>query len=86
MGCGRAALETIAPRRGPFPVGAPSRMRGTALLASSCVTARNRADGCFSGHDVVSVRIANGPVTKLGEDPFSLTLSFLSDVQLWPVP
>jgi hypothetical protein len=43
-------------------------------------------DGGFSGYDVVSVRLADGAVTKLGQDPFSLASGFPGGVVLWPSP
>jgi hypothetical protein len=53
------------------------------LLGVSAVYA---ADGGLSGYDVQSVRIADGKVTKLGSNPFSLVSGFLSGAQLWPAP
>ncbi len=51
------------------------------------VTLRTGADGGQLGWDVVSVRMADGTVTKLGEDPFSLPAGgFVSGAQLWPRP
>jgi hypothetical protein len=50
------------------------------------VAPRNGSDGGPVGWDVVSVRVSDGMVTKLGADPFSLTGGFLSGAQLWPRP
>jgi hypothetical protein len=43
------------------------------------------ADG-GSRFDVVSVRIADGRLTTLGSNPFSLASGFISGVDLWPHP
>ncbi|HLK36549.1 MAG TPA: hypothetical protein VKU41_07330 [Polyangiaceae bacterium] len=50
------------------------------------LSTRYGADGGLQGYDVVSVRIADGAVTKLGADPFTLTGGFLGGVGLWPAP
>jgi hypothetical protein len=50
------------------------------------VSPRNGADGGQVGWDVVSVRVADGTVTKLGADPFSLAGGFVSGAQFWPRP
>jgi hypothetical protein len=50
------------------------------------VTPRNGSDGGQVGWDVISVRVVDGTVTKLGADPFSLSGGFVSGAQLWPSP
>jgi hypothetical protein len=40
----------------------------------------------MSGWNVVSVRMADGNVTTLGQNPFSLANGFVGGVQLWPEP
>jgi hypothetical protein len=48
-------------------------------------SARYDADGGM-GYDVLSVRAADGAVTKLGQDPFSLPSGYPGGVALWPSP
>lgn len=50
------------------------------------VKANYDADGGLTGYDVVSVAVADGTVTKLGANPFSLSAGFLGGVSLWPAP
>ena len=69
---------------GPAIPNAPDSFAWDGVANLLGVATRYGADGGFSGFDVVSVRIADGSVTKLGQDPFSLASGFLSGVQLWP--
>jgi len=48
------------------------------------VSATYGSDGGLAGWDVRSVRISDGQLTKLGDNPFSLTNGFVGGVQLWP--
>jgi hypothetical protein len=71
---------------GPAIPNAPDSFAYDGVANLLGVTTRYGADGGFSGYDVVSVRIADGNVTKLGADPFSLASGFLNGVELWPTP
>jgi|CZKU01.1.fsa_nt_gi hypothetical protein len=71
---------------GPAIPNAPDAFAYDGVANLLGVTTRYGADGGFSGYDVVSVRIADGNVTRLGADPFTLVSGFLSGVQLWPAP
>lgn len=74
-------------RLGPAIPNAPDSFAWDGVANLVGITARYSADGgAFSGYDVVSVRMADGNVTKLGADPFSLTGGFLAGVELWPAP
>jgi hypothetical protein len=48
------------------------------------IASRPDADGGVAGFDVVSVRAADGQLTKLGADPFSLVDGSAGAVALWP--
>jgi hypothetical protein len=48
------------------------------------VKANYGSDGGLQGYDVESVSMADGGVTRLGTNPFSLASGFLSGVSLWP--
>ena len=50
------------------------------------VTADYGADGGLEGYDVVSVAVPAGTVTKLGQNPFTLTGGYVAGVALWPRP
>jgi hypothetical protein len=51
------------------------------------VSARHDADsGSVVGFDIVSVRVADGTLTRLASDPFSLTGGGVTGAQLWPAP
>jgi hypothetical protein len=43
-------------------------------------------DGGLEGYGVLSVKIADGTVTQLGSNPFTLTNGFVGGVALWPAP
>jgi hypothetical protein len=71
---------------GPSIPNAPDSFAWDGVANLVGFTARYGTDGGQSGYDVVSVRMADGLVTKLGADPFSLTSGFPNGVQLWPSP
>jgi hypothetical protein len=44
------------------------------------------SDGGMTGYAIVSVAVADGGVTQLGTNPFTLTSGFLEGAALWPAP
>jgi hypothetical protein len=44
------------------------------------------SDGGMTGYAIVSVAVADGGVTQLGSNPFTLTNGFLEGAALWPAP
>jgi hypothetical protein len=71
---------------GPAVVNAPDAFAYDGAGNLLGVSAQTGADGGMSGWSVVSVRMADGNVTTLGQNPFSLPNGFVSGVQLWPEP
>jgi hypothetical protein len=79
--------DPTSTRLGPAIPNAPDSFVWDGVANLIGITARYSADGgVFSGYDVVSVRMADGNVTKLGTNPFSLTGGFPAGVELWPTP
>jgi hypothetical protein len=50
------------------------------------VSAQYGGDGGLSGYAVLSVSVADGGVTTLGSNPFTLTNGFIGGATLWPLP
>ncbi len=71
---------------GPAVVNAPDTFAYDGAGNLLGVSAQTGPDGGMSGWDVVSVRMADGNVTTLGQNPFSLPNGFVSGVRLWPEP
>jgi hypothetical protein len=80
------AWDPTTPDLGPSIPNAPDTFAWDGVANLVGFTARYGTDGGLSGYDVVSVRMADGLVTKLGADPFSLTSGFPNGVELWPSP
>ncbi|HEY5146872.1 MAG TPA: hypothetical protein VII82_08895 [Polyangiaceae bacterium] len=78
--------DPTTPALGPAIPNAPDSFAYDGAANLLGVSAIYGADGGLSGYDVQSVRIADGKVTKLGSNPFSLVSGFLSGAQLWPAP
>jgi hypothetical protein len=80
------AWDPTTTQLGPAIANAPNYFAWDGVANLVGFTERYEADGGLSGYDVLSVRMADGEVTKLGQDPFSLTSGFPNGVQLWPTP
>jgi hypothetical protein len=81
------AWDPTSPALGPLVANAPDSFAWDGVANLLGIKARYDADsGAVVGYDVISVRLADGLVTKLGADPFSLSGGFPSGVQLWPSP
>jgi hypothetical protein len=79
--------DPTSPTLGPAVPNAPDSFAYDGVANLLGIKGRYDADsGAFAGYDVISVRLADGRVTKLGADPFSLSGGFPSGVQLWPAP
>jgi hypothetical protein len=79
--------DPTTPTLGPAIPNAPDSFAYDGVANLLGIKARYDADsGAVAGYDVISVRMADGRVTKLGADPFSLSGGFPSGVQLWPAP
>jgi hypothetical protein len=72
---------------GPAIVNAPDAFAYDGAGNLLGISAEYGSDGGMSGWSVLSVRIADGQMTTLGQNPFSLPPGgFVGGVQLWPVP
>jgi hypothetical protein len=69
---------------GPAIPNAPDAFTYDGVANLLGVSAVYGADGGIAEYDVQSVRIADGQVTKLGTNPFTLESGFIAGAQLWP--
>ena len=82
---GAYAWDPTTAALGPAVPNAPDSFAWDGVANLVGIRARVDADG-GTGTDVISVRMADGNVTLLGQDPFSLAGGFPSGAQLWPSP
>jgi hypothetical protein len=82
---GAYAWDPTMSALGPAVPNAPDNFAWDGVANLVGIRARYDADG-GSGTDVISVRMADGKVTLLGQDPFSLSGGYPSGAQLWPAP
>ncbi len=78
--------DPTTPALGPAIPNAPDAYAWDGVANLLGITGRYASDGGFSGYDIVSVRVADGAVTELGTNPFSLASGFPAGVLLWPAP
>jgi hypothetical protein len=78
--------DPTTPVLGPAIPNAPDAFAYDGIANLLGVSAVYGADGGVSEYDVQSVRIADGQVTKLGTNPFTLESGFIAGAQLWPAP